>query len=74
MQEYGTRTPLHPFDELLAKSGLTEYRYVMYYDVIPINARPCQWPGSIKVQIIDLNSIPRTAIRLLDGSVRYENC
>lgn len=69
-EDYGVQTPDHPWDELLAYSQGLAYKMRLFYPVVPLGAKFCQWPGSIKVQLILLDNKVLTAIRLADGSVR----
>lgn len=72
--EYGTRTPAHALDELLAYSGTTEYKAVLYHPQIPVDARLCQKPGSTTVEVVLLNDNTIKATRHLNGLIVYSGC
>ena len=74
MQVYGTQRQEHPYDDLVVRAGLADWKYTLFHDRVPIDARPCQRPGSYKVQLVGLDGVVYTATRFLEGHVSYEGC
>lgn len=68
---YGPADARHPLAELLDRVAGIPIKWVIYYPLVPLGSRPCQWPGSIKVQVVSEDGIVYTAIRLADDSILY---
>lgn len=71
---YGIQLDEHPLSELRAMANHPQEKYVVFHPMVPLGSKPCQWPGSCKVQIIKMDGTVVGAIRLYDNSVRFENC
>ncbi len=71
---YGTQDQKHPYDELVAKSGLADWKYTIFHPIVPIDARPCKRPGSATVQFVKHDGVVVSATRFIEGHVSFEGC